>query len=93
MTNGTTNPDTMTPGTPPVIGVIGGSGVYDIEGLANTRWRKVETPFGAPSDELGLARSNRLEKRAKARPNSIRTASSVFPSSSAICRADFSESL
>ncbi len=47
MTNGTT-----TPGTPPIIGVIGGSGVYDIEGLENTRWRKVETPFGAPSDEL-----------------------------------------
>jgi 5'-methylthioadenosine phosphorylase len=52
MTNGTTTPDTMTPGTPPIIGVIGGSGVYDIEGLENTRWRKVETPFGAPSDEL-----------------------------------------
>ena len=52
MTNGTTIPGTMTPGTPAVIGVIGGSGVYDIEGLENTRWRKVETPFGAPSDEL-----------------------------------------
>jgi 5'-methylthioadenosine phosphorylase len=52
MTNGTTTPGTTTPGTPPVIGVIGGSGVYDIEGLENTRWRKVDTPFGAPSDEL-----------------------------------------
>jgi 5'-methylthioadenosine phosphorylase len=52
MTNGTTIPGTMTPGTPTVIGVIGGSGVYDIEGLENTRWRKVETPFGLPSDEL-----------------------------------------
>jgi 5'-methylthioadenosine phosphorylase len=40
------------PGTPPVIGVIGGSGVYEIDGLAKTRWQKVETPFGAPSDEL-----------------------------------------
>jgi 5'-methylthioadenosine phosphorylase len=39
-------------GTPPVIGVIGGSGVYDIEGLEKTEWRRVETPFGAPSDEL-----------------------------------------
>jgi len=35
-----------------VIGIIGGSGVYDIEGLANTAWRKVESSFGAPSDEL-----------------------------------------
>jgi 5'-methylthioadenosine phosphorylase len=40
------------PGCPPVIGIIGGSGVYDIEGLTNTAWRRVESPFGAPSDEL-----------------------------------------
>ena len=40
------------PGTPPVIGVIGGSGVYDIDGLADATWRKVDTPFGDPSDEL-----------------------------------------
>ncbi|MCP5366489.1 MAG: S-methyl-5'-thioadenosine phosphorylase [Hyphomicrobiales bacterium] len=39
-------------GTPPVIGVIGGSGVYDIDGLSNTRWQKVDSPFGEPSDEL-----------------------------------------
>lgn len=36
----------------PVLGVIGGSGVYDIEGLENKRWAKVDSPFGAPSDEL-----------------------------------------
>ncbi|MCB2102408.1 MAG: S-methyl-5'-thioadenosine phosphorylase [Rhodobacterales bacterium] len=40
------------PGTPPVIGVIGGSGVYEIDGLTNTRWETVESPFGAPSDQL-----------------------------------------
>ena len=40
------------PGMPPVIGVIGGSGVYEIDGLTNTRWERVESPFGAPSDEL-----------------------------------------
>ena len=40
------------PGTPPVIGVIGGSGIYDIDGLTDLRWKAVETPFGAPSDEL-----------------------------------------
>jgi 5'-methylthioadenosine phosphorylase len=34
------------------IGIIGGSGVYDIEGLSNKRWEKVESSFGAPSDEL-----------------------------------------
>ena len=36
----------------PVIGVIGGSGIYDIEGLSNTRWDGVSSPFGEPSDEL-----------------------------------------
>ncbi len=40
------------PGTPPVIGVIGGSGVYEIDGLENTEWRQIVTPFGMPSDEL-----------------------------------------
>jgi 5'-methylthioadenosine phosphorylase len=36
----------------PVIGIVGGSGVYDIDGLSNKRWRRVDSPFGAPSDEL-----------------------------------------
>ena len=40
------------PGIPPVIGVIGGSGVYDIDGLENTRWEAVASSFGEPSDEL-----------------------------------------
>ena len=34
------------------IGIIGGSGLYHIEGLKKTRWVKVKTPFGAPSDQL-----------------------------------------
>ncbi len=34
----------------PVIGVIGGSGLYEIEGLTNLQEVTVETPFGAPSD-------------------------------------------
>ncbi len=40
------------PGTPPILGVIGGSGVYDIASLENTEWRRVESSFGEPSDEL-----------------------------------------
>jgi 5'-methylthioadenosine phosphorylase len=39
-------------GGAPVIGVIGGSGVYDIEGLSNKRWQRVRSPFGEASDEL-----------------------------------------
>jgi len=36
----------------PVIGILGGSGVYDIDGLTNTHWEKIKGPFGKPSDEL-----------------------------------------
>jgi len=36
----------------PVIGILGGSGLYDIEGLANQRREKVHSSFGEPSDEL-----------------------------------------
>jgi len=35
-----------------VVGVLGGSGVYDLDGLRGARWEKVESSFGAPSDEL-----------------------------------------
>ncbi len=39
-------------GTPPVLGVIGGSGLYDIDGLENVREEAVNSPFGQPSDSL-----------------------------------------
>ena len=35
-----------------VLGVIGGSGVYEINGLQNKHWKKVSSSFGEPSDEL-----------------------------------------
>ncbi len=34
------------------INIIGGSGLYHIEGFTGQKWVKVKTPFGAPSDEL-----------------------------------------
>jgi|TARA_B100000809_G_scaffold254662_1_gene292141 5'-methylthioadenosine phosphorylase len=36
----------------PTLGVLGGSGIYEIDGLENVEWRKVETPWGEASDEL-----------------------------------------
>jgi 5'-methylthioadenosine phosphorylase len=38
--------------TKTVLGVIGGSGVYDIGGLENARWQAVKSPWGEPSDAL-----------------------------------------
>jgi 5'-methylthioadenosine phosphorylase len=40
----------------PVIGLIGGSGLYDIEGLEEREWRHVPTPWGEPSDLLLFGR-------------------------------------
>ncbi len=39
-----------------MIGIIGGSGLYDLPGLADTRWVAVQTPWGTPSDEILLGR-------------------------------------
>jgi 5'-methylthioadenosine phosphorylase len=35
-----------------VIGIIGGSGLYEIDGLANVEWRRIDSPFGATSDQF-----------------------------------------
>ena len=40
----------------PLLAVIGGSGLYDLPGLTETRWVAVDTPWGAPSDEIFLGR-------------------------------------
>ncbi len=40
----------------PVIGIIGGSGLYDIDGLEDKEWRRVATPWGEPSDMLLFGR-------------------------------------
>ena len=42
----------------PMIGIIGGSGVYDIDGLQDPQWTAVDTPWGAPSDEILLGSLN-----------------------------------
>lgn len=39
-----------------MIGVIGGSGVYQIEGLEGASWVAVKTPWGKPSDEVLVGR-------------------------------------
>jgi 5'-methylthioadenosine phosphorylase len=38
--------------TKTVLGIIGGSGVYDIAGLEHARWERVKSPWGEPSDAL-----------------------------------------
>ncbi|MBB4301199.1 5'-methylthioadenosine phosphorylase [Rhodobium orientis] len=38
--------------TKSMLGVIGGSGLYDLPGLENARWETVESPWGEPSDAI-----------------------------------------
>ena len=38
------------------LAIIGGSGVYDIDGLEHARWERVKSPWGEPSDELLFGR-------------------------------------
>ena len=44
--------------TQPVLALIGGSGLYDLPGLSETRWVSVDTPWGAPSDQVFMGRLN-----------------------------------
>jgi len=34
------------------LAIIGGSGIYDIDGLENSKWVSVQSPWGSPSDEI-----------------------------------------
>ena len=38
----------------PVLGIIGGSGLYNLEGLKGSKWKKIITPFGMPSSSILL---------------------------------------
>jgi 5'-methylthioadenosine phosphorylase len=42
----------------PVIGIIGGSGLYEIDGLADVAWRRIASPFGETSDEFCFGNLN-----------------------------------
>ena len=42
----------MTRAAKPVLGVLGGSGVYELDGLEDARWERIASPFGAASDEV-----------------------------------------
>ena len=39
-----------------MLGIVGGTGLYQLDGLTDQRWQRVESPFGAPSDELLFGR-------------------------------------
>jgi 5'-methylthioadenosine phosphorylase len=43
------------------IGIIGGSGIYDIDGLEDASWTQVDSPWGAPSDAILTGRLNGLD--------------------------------
>ena len=43
------------------LGIIGGSGLYKMEGFEKTKWKKINTPWGEPSDEVLIAKLGKEE--------------------------------
>ena len=43
------------------LGIIGGSGLYKMEGFQKTKWKKINTPWGNPSDEILIAKLGKEE--------------------------------
>ena len=43
------------------LGIIGGSGLYKMEGFGKTKWKKIKTPWGNPSDEILIAKIENQE--------------------------------
>ncbi len=43
------------------LGIIGGSGLYKMEGFKKTNWKKINTPWGKPSDEILIAHFEKEE--------------------------------
>jgi 5'-methylthioadenosine phosphorylase len=46
-----------------ILGLVGGSGLYDLPGIENPEWRKIESPWGQPSDEILFAEIDGLPIR------------------------------
>ena len=40
------------------LGIIGGSGLYKMQGFEKTKWKKIKTLWGNPSDEILIAKLN-----------------------------------
>ena len=43
------------------LGIIGGSGLYKMEGFEKSKWKKIKTPWGNPSDEILVAQLEKEE--------------------------------
>ena len=43
------------------LGIIGGSGLYKMDGFEKSKWKKIKTPWGNPSDEILVANLGKEE--------------------------------
>ena len=59
--------------TQSVLGIVGGSGFYNLPGLAHAEWRRIESPWGAPSDDILFADIDGLQNY-----KYLKTANKVF---------------
>ena len=56
-----------------VLGVIGGSGIYEINGLQDAKWQTVDTPWGSPSDQILTGNINGVKMAVDFQPKRVIT--------------------
>lgn len=84
----------------PRVGILGGSGLYDLSGLENVREERVETPFGEPSDAfrtgelsgVGVAFLSRHGRGHRISPSGINYRANIFAFKALGCDAILSAS-
>ena len=69
--------------TKTVLGIIGGSGLYDMPGLKSVHWEAVASPWGEASDQILFAEIDGLPRALPAAPRPRPQAAAVRPSTSA----------
>ena len=55
-----------------VLGIVGGSGLYDIPALRDVHWEPVKSSWGEPSDQILFAELEGLPKELEAEFESVR---------------------
>ena len=55
------------------LGIIGGSGLYKMEGFEKTKWKKIKTSWGKPSDEILIAKDIEASEKLTKQSNEITT--------------------
>ena len=54
-----------------VLGIIGGSGIYDLDNISNAEWQNVSSKFGEPSDKILTGVIDKIKQETKSNKTTI----------------------